>query len=99
LQDEEDKAIAKLDKMGLELKEMIQNGELKSIFEEYIEPAPCRRLELLWDIAVESDLSNLDQMEEMVYQYGSSLGAKNQLGRLLFVRMVFLLSNAKMQGK
>jgi hypothetical protein len=43
----------------------------------------------------EVDLNDLDLLEDKIYQYGSSLSAKNELGRLLFVRMVFLLNNAK----
>jgi hypothetical protein len=74
---------------------MIRNGELKSVFEEHVAPASCGRLELLWDILAEADLSNLDLLEEKIYQYGSCLGTKNELGRLLFVRMAFLLNNAK----
>jgi hypothetical protein len=60
-----------------------------------VEPVPCGRLELLWDIMTEVDLNDLDLLEDKIYQYGSSLSAKNELGRLLFVRMVFLLNNAK----
>jgi hypothetical protein len=74
---------------------MIRNGNMKSVFEELVEPVPCRRLELLVDIMTEADLNDLDLLEEKIYQYGSWLGSKNELGRLLFVRMVFLLNQAK----
>jgi hypothetical protein len=89
------KAIAKIENVRLELKEMIRKGDMKSVFEELVEPVPCGRLELLWDIMTEVDLNDLDLLEDKIYQYGSSLSAKNELGRLLFVRMVFLLNNAK----
>jgi hypothetical protein len=87
--------IAKSKNVGLELKEMIRNGNMKSVFEDLVEPVPCGRLELLADIMTEADLNDLDLLEEKIYQYGSWLGSKNELGRLLFVRMVFLLNNAK----
>lgn len=60
-----------------------------------MQTVPRKRLELLWEIAVETDLNDLDLLEEKIYRYGSYLGTKDYLGRLLFVRMVFLLRNAR----
>ncbi len=95
----EERKIAKLEDMGCEIKERIKNGELESVFEGHVQPVPRKRLELLWEIVAEADLDNLDLLEEKIYRYGSYLGAKDHLGRLLFVRMVLLLRNARSAEK
>lgn len=70
------------------LRTAIEKEEWSTIFEEIIWRAPSKRLLLLWDIFFEEDLSDAELLKEKIYTYGSSLGAKDCLGRKLFVRMV-----------
>ena len=50
---------------------------------------------ILWEILFETDLNDYRQMEEKIYAYGSRLATRNELGRLLFTRMVTVLRNAQ----
>jgi hypothetical protein len=52
-------------------------------------------MELLWDILVESDLTDLNQLEEKIYRYGKSLGTKDSIGRTIFTRMALTLRKAQ----
>lgn len=67
--------------------DLINNGKIGSI--------PVKRLILLWEIFVEIDLQDIELMEEKIYQYGSYLEEKDYLGRIVFMRMEYLLRMAK----
>ena len=59
------------------------------------EEKQIKRIRLLWKIFVETDLNDIEELEEEIYEYGSFLGEKDQLGRRLFLRMVHLLQKLK----
>ncbi len=44
---------------------------------------------------METDLNNLEELEEKIFAYGSCLGMKDRIGRLLFARMVVVLRKAQ----
>lgn len=67
--------------------ELINKGKIGSV--------PVKRLVLLWEIFVETDLQDIELMEEKIYQYGSYLEEKDYLGRIIFMRMEYLLRMAK----
>lgn len=67
--------------------ELINKGKIGSV--------PVKRLILLWEIFVEIDLQDIELMEEKIYQYGSYLEEKDYLGRIIFMRMEYLLRMAK----
>ncbi len=67
--------------------DLINNGKIGSI--------PVKRFVLLWEIFVEIDLQDLERMEDRIYQYGSCLEEKDYLGRIIFMRMEYLLRMAK----
>lgn len=92
---EEMKRIAKKEDIGQFIKDSLQRGESKVVFEEFIEPVPIKRLQLLWEILMEADLNEFGNLEEKIYAYGSCLGTKDKLGRLFFTRMVILLRKAQ----
>ena len=54
-----------------------------------------KRIRLLWKIFVETDLNDIEELEEEIYEYGSFLGEKDQLGRRIFLRMVCILQMVK----
>ena len=54
-----------------------------------------KRIRLLWKIFVETDLNDIEELEEEIYKYGSFLGEKDQLGRRIFLRMVCILQMVK----
>ena len=54
-----------------------------------------KRIRLLWKIIVETDLNDIEELEEEIYEYGSFLGEKDQLGRRIFLRMVCILQMVK----
>lgn len=87
--------IRKEKEVGQSITEAFQNDDYKKIFNEIIETVPPKRLQLLWEIMVEADLNNLEHLEEKIFAYGSCLGMKDWLGRLLFARMVVMLRKAQ----
>lgn len=68
--------------------EHIAKEEWGTVFSELTEGIPLSRLSLLWDIFIETDLTNLEQLEDKIYLYGKSLGSKDYYGRIMFTRMV-----------
>ena len=85
------KTITKENEVREQYRKYVSQGEWETFFEEAIIPMPEERRRMLWDILMESDLDDYEQLEDKIYAYGSRLGAKDHLGRLLFVRMVLIL--------
>ena len=85
------KTITKEEYVMEQYRQYVSQGEWDTFFEEAIIPIPEDRRRMLWDIMMESDLDDYKKLEDKVYAYGSRLGAKDHLGRLLFVRMVLIL--------
>lgn len=73
----------------------IAREEWGTVLNELAERVPASRLTLLWDIVMETDLSDLEQLEEKIYSYGRSLGSKDHFGRIVFTRMAQALRSAQ----
>jgi hypothetical protein len=73
----------------------VARGEWEEVSSNLAKQIPSSRMELLWDILVESDLTDLNQLEEKIYRYGRSLGTKDSIGRTIFTRMALTLRNAQ----
>jgi hypothetical protein len=77
------------------IQENIANGEWVTVFTSLAQQAPSSRIALLWDILMETDLNDLNLLEEKIYLYGKSLSAKDSFGRIIFTRMAMILRNAQ----
>jgi hypothetical protein len=73
----------------------VARGEWEEVSSNLAKQIPSSRMELLWDILVESDLTDLNQLEEKIYRYGKSLGTKDSIGRTIFTRMALTLRKAQ----
>lgn len=54
---------------------------------------------LLWEIFFETEIRDIECLEERIYQYGTLVKKEDYLGRELFVGMVFLLNKLKLKEK
>ena len=54
----------------------------------------CKKsqLVLLWRILFETDISDVDLLQERIYEFGSNLRAQDYLGRDVFLCLVALLN-------
>jgi hypothetical protein len=77
------------------MRDSIANGEWDVVFNSLAKQTPPSRISLLWDIMMETDLNDLNLLEEKIYLYGKSLSAKDLFGRIVFTRMAMVLHNAQ----
>jgi hypothetical protein len=84
----------KQDNVDQAIYEHVAQGEWEEVSTD-LKQIPSSRMELLWDILIESDLTDLSQLEEKIYRYGKSLGTKDSIGRTMFTRMAMILRKAQ----
>jgi hypothetical protein len=84
----------KQDNVDQAIYEHVAQGEWEEVSTD-LKQIPSSRMELLWDILIESDLTDLSQLEEKIYRYGRSLGTKDSIGRTMFTRMAMTLRKAQ----
>lgn len=87
--------ITKKDNVEGAIKELIAQGEWETVYTSILSQVPAARLSLLWDIFMETDLTDFNQLEEKIYLYGKSLGSKDYYGRKMFTRMAMVLRIAQ----
>jgi hypothetical protein len=85
----------KQDNVDQAIYEHVAQGEWEEVSIDLAKQIPSSRMELLWDILIESDLTDLSQLEEKIYRYGRSLGTKDSIGRTMFTRMAMTLRKAQ----
>ena len=78
---------------------MLTEEEHREELEEFLSGEESLRIRLLWEIFFETEIRDVDRLEEQIYQYGTLVKTEDYLGRELFVGMVFLLNKLKAKEK
>lgn len=78
---------------------MLTEDEHREELEEFLSGEESLRIRLLWEIFFETEIRDIDRLEERIYQYGTLVKTEDYLGRELFVGMVFLLNKLKAKEK
>lgn len=78
---------------------MLTEDEHREELEEFLSGEESLRIRLLWEIFFETEIRDVDRLEERIYQYGTLVKTEDYLGRELFVGMVFLLNKLKAKEK
>ena len=63
--------------------------------ETFLRKCEGLRIKLLWEILFETDVEEIELLEERIYQYGSMLKEQDYLGRDIFLCMIALLHQLK----
>ena len=79
------------DQLLTELKERVLHGGVEDVLLDILDDIPEEPALVLWQILIEIDTKDYEQIKEKIYLYGSLLGSKDVLGRHLFVRMIEML--------
>ena len=78
---------------------MLTEDEHREELEEFLSGEESLRIRLLWEIFFETEIRDIDRLEERIYQYGTLVKTEDYLGRELFVGIVFLLNKLKAKEK
>lgn len=76
---------------------MLTDEECREELEELLLGCESPKVRLLWEILFETRIQDIELLEYRVYQYGSMVKEHDYLGREIFVGLVSLLKQLKIQ--
>lgn len=79
------------------MREIFMGNQSSEELSDMIHNCDSAKVRILWDIFFETGIHDLELLEERIYAYGSELQERDLLGREVFLALISILQQIKLQ--